>query len=179
MSRSTLFGRFCWLAAAKRAKLCVEYELRHPDAGKATAMISQTAEYALRAIVFLAQQEHPKTTAAIAEATEVPAGYLSKVMQGLSRAKLVHSQRGIHGGFVLAVDAETLTVLQVISAVDPIRRFHECPLGLHGKNLCPLHSKLNDAAMLVEETFADTTIADLNDVPKTRKPLCTFPLEKQ
>lgn len=142
-------------------------------------MISQTAEYALRAMVYLAQQESPRTTAAIAEATEVPAGYLSKVMQGLSRAQLVRSQRGLHGGFVLAGDPKRLTVLEVVNAVDPIRRFHECPLGLHGKNLCPLHSKLNDAAILVEETFGDTTIADLNDVPKSRKPLCTFPLEKQ
>jgi len=141
-------------------------------------MISQTAEYALRAIVFLAQQKRPMTTAAIAAATKVPAGYLSKVMQGLTRAKLVQSQRGIHGGFVLAVDPNALTVLQVVAAVDPIRRFQECPLGLHGRSLCPLHSKLNAAAILVEETFSGTTIADLNDVPQSRKPLCTFPLEK-
>ena len=45
-------------------------------------MITQTAEYALRAIVFLAdQQGAPKTTQQIAEATQVPAGYLAKVMQ--------------------------------------------------------------------------------------------------
>lgn len=141
-------------------------------------MISQTAEYALRAVVFLADQSVPRTTAAIAEATQVPAGYLSKVMQGLSKNGVVHSQRGLHGGFALVEDPTKLTVLSVVNAVDPIRRFHECPLGLHGKNLCPLHQKLNDAAILVEETFGDTTVADLNNVPKSRKPLCTFPLAK-
>lgn len=141
-------------------------------------MISQTAEYALRAVVFLADQSAPRTTAAIAEATHVPAGYLSKVMQGLSKSGFVHSQRGLHGGFALVEDPTKLTVLSVVNAVDPIRRFHECPLGLHGKNLCPLHQKLNDAAILVEETFGDTTVADLNDVPKSRKPLCTFPLAR-
>ncbi len=141
-------------------------------------MISQTSEYALRAMVFLAEQSVPRTTSEIAEKTQAPAGYLSKVMQSLNRAGLVHSQRGLHGGFVLTMPAEDLTVLQVVNAVEPIRRFHECPLGLHGKNLCPLHRKLDDAAKSIEDTFGDTTIADLNQIPTGRKSLCTFPLER-
>ncbi len=138
-------------------------------------MITQTAEYTLRAVVYLADQELPRTTSVIAEHTHVPAGYLSKVMQGLCKAGLVHSQRGLHGGFVLTAPPDEMTVLQVVNAVEPIRRFHECPLGLHGKHLCPLHRKLDDAAKSIEDTFGDTTIADLNDVPKSRKPLCSFP----
>jgi len=138
-------------------------------------LISQTAEYALRAIVFLSDQQAPRTTSVIAEHTHVPLGYLSKVMQGLCKAGLVKSQRGLHGGFVLTAPAKELTVLQVVNAVEPIRRFHECPLGLHGKHLCPLHRKLDDAAKSIEATFGDTTIADLNSVPKSRQPLCAFP----
>lgn len=138
-------------------------------------MITQTAEYALRAVVYLADQELPQTTSVIAEHTLVPAGYLSKVLQGLSKAGLVHSQRGLHGGFVLTSTADEMTVLKVVNAVEPVRRFQECPLGLHGKNLCPLHRKLDDAAKSIEETFGDTTIADLVNVPKSRKPLCAFP----
>ena len=61
-------------------------------------MISQTAEYALRAVVYLSDQEQARTTSAIAEKTELPVGYLSKVMQGLVKSGLVHSQRGLHGG---------------------------------------------------------------------------------
>lgn len=139
-------------------------------------MITQTAEYALRAMVYLADQDQARTTSAIAEKTQVPAGYLAKVMQGLSKAGLVHAQRGLHGGFVLMRSADDLTVLEVINAVEPIRRFHECPLGLHGKNLCPLHRKLDDAAKTIEVSFASTTVADLNSVPRSRKPLCKFPL---
>src|SRR5579871_6722562 len=82
-----------------------------------TSMFSQTAEYALRAVVFLASQEgKPRTTQEIALATKVPIGYLSKVMQGLGRKGLVHSQRGLHGGFTLARSAEELTVLDIIQA---------------------------------------------------------------
>lgn len=142
-------------------------------------MISQTAEYALRAIVYLADRNDlPHTTAQIAEETFVPVNYLAKVMQSLSKAKLVHAQRGPNGGFVLAKPSNVLTVLEVINAVDPIHRYPECPLKLphHGKNLCPLHRKLDDTALLAEQAFGSTTISSLLDVPQTRKPLCRFPL---
>jgi Rrf2 family protein len=138
-------------------------------------MISQTAEYALRAMVYLADQSDPKTTQAISSATQIPTGYLAKVMQNLSRSGLVNAQRGLHGGFTLAGPAAKTTILQVINAVDPIRRFHECPLGLHGIQLCPLHRKLDSAAQEIEASFGDTSVADLVSVPLDLKPLCSFP----
>lgn len=137
-------------------------------------MISQTTEYALRAVVYLADSDSPRTTAAIAEATQVPQGYLSKVMQALVKAEVVRSQRGLHGGFVLAHTPTDLSVLAVINAIEPIRRYHQCPLGLHGKTLCPLHKKLDDAAKRIEETFGDSTIHDMISVPRSRKPLCSI-----
>ncbi len=139
-------------------------------------MLTQTAEYALRAMVFLGDRTTPATTTVIAEATLVPENYLANVMQVLTRAGLVSSQRGPNGGFSLAKTAAEVTVLEVVNRVDPLQRFSECPLGLHGIHLCPLHRKLDDAARAVEETFGDTTIADLINVPKQRKPLCRFPL---
>jgi Rrf2 family protein len=144
-------------------------------------MITQTAEYALRAIVYLAGQGVPRTTAQIAETTRVPAGYLAKVMQGLSRAGLVKSQRGLNGGFTLAHAPQELSILAVINAVDPIQRFAECPLGIpsHGRRLCPLHYRLDQAAAMVEEAFRDTMVADLLAVPRERRPRCRFPLESK
>ncbi len=141
-------------------------------------MISQTAEYALRAIVYLADQRgSPRTTAQIAEATQVPPGYLAKVMQSLSRTRLVHSQRGLNGGFTLTRDPAGLPMLEIIEAVDPIRRFHECPLGLptHHEDLCPLHRTLEEAAQLLAQKFTTTSVADLLNAPGDKKPLCHFP----
>lgn len=143
-------------------------------------MISQTAEYALRAIVYLADQaEKPQTTQQIAEITKVPAGYLAKVMQGLSRAGLVHAQRGLHGGFTLARPATELTVLDIVQAVDPLKRITSCPLGLKGHlALCPLHRRLDNAIALVEEALQKSTIAELLAEPGKRhgkvipRPLC-------
>jgi Rrf2 family protein len=145
-------------------------------------MISQTAEYALRAIVYLADQEEiPRTTAQIAVATRIPAGYLAKVMQNLSRAGLVRSQRGLNGGFTLARDPHELSILAVVNAVDPIQRFAECPLGIpsHGRRLCPLHYRLDQAAAMVEDAFRDTMVAELLSVPRERRPVCRFPMESK
>lgn len=140
-------------------------------------MISQTAEYALRAIVYLADRNEPRTTQQIAEVTRVPAGYLSKVMQSLSRAGLVHSQRGLHGGFTLIKPPEELTVWEVVEAVDPLQRIRTCPLGLksHGTNLCPMHKRLDDALATVETSFRNSTVRELLSEPTENKPLCEFP----
>jgi Rrf2 family protein len=142
-------------------------------------MFSQTAEYALRAIVHLAAKSgSAQTTQQIAEATRVPTGYLSKVMQALARAGLVNSQRGLHGGFTLAIEPARLTVFDVIQAVDPIRRIRSCPLGLPGHvNLCPLHRRLDQAIRMLEEALRGSTIAELLAEPDARKgipvPLCS------
>ncbi len=138
-------------------------------------MISQTVEYALRAIVTLAQHEGQACTAKqIAEITQVPSAYLSKLLQGLVRSGLVRSQRGLHGGFVLNSNPETLTILDIVNVVEPVKRLTECPLGIsaHGANLCPLHRRLDKAIAAVEQTFRETTVAELLSTPGSVTPLC-------
>lgn len=127
-------------------------------------MLSQTAEYALRSVVYLAEQYGtPCTTRHIARATRVPNGYLSKVLQALSRGGLVRSQRGLHGGFELVRSPAEVSLLDVIHVVEPLRRIRNCPLELpeHDDRLCPLHRRLDDAIALIESCFASTSIADL------------------
>jgi len=139
-------------------------------------MISQTAEYALRAIVFLSEIAGGQTTEQIAVATKIPAAYLSKVLQLLSRASIVQSQRGLGGGYSLRVPPNKLTVLDVVNAVDPLERIRECPLKLdaHATKLCKLHRRLDDAAALIECAFGETKISDILTDPKSRK-VYTFP----
>ncbi len=127
-------------------------------------MISPTAEYALRAIVAIAQGGgEPVVTPRLVEITKVPPGYLPKVLQILRRAGLVHSKRGLGGGFTLARPAEQISVLDVVAVVDPIKRIERCPLDIdsHHTTLCPLHKRLDEAAEMVEKSFASTTIAEL------------------
>jgi len=141
-------------------------------------MFSQTTEYALRAVTHLAGQEavEAPTTAQISRATQIPSNYLAKVLRSLSRAGLVHSQRGPGGGHKLARNPAELTVLQVVNAVDPFTRIQSCPLRLeHHQDLCPLHRRLDSAIAMVEEAFSTTTIAELVPSPTGEKAACQFP----
>ncbi len=144
-------------------------------------MFSQTVEYALRAVVHLVDQSPAsRTTDQISEATRVPKAYLSKVLQGLRRAGIVHSQRGIGGGMTLGKAPAELTMLEVINAVEPIQRIRTCPLGLeaHGVRLCPLHRRLDEAMAMVEEAFRRTTLAEILAEPSESTPLCDFPARR-
>ena len=127
-------------------------------------MLSQTAEYALRAVLCLARHHgDPLTTGTIAEEMKVPASYLSKVLQSLGRARLVRSQRGIGGGFVLMQEPEEITILDVMDAVDPINRIESCPLDLeeHCEKLCPLHRRLDAAIAEVRSAFGSTKLSEI------------------
>jgi Rrf2 family transcriptional regulator, nitric oxide-sensitive transcriptional repressor len=145
-------------------------------------MISKSAEYALRAMVYLAEHNSSShTTQKIAEATKVPTGYMSKVLQGLVRMNLVDSQRGLGGGFTLTRGPEAITIYEVVQAIDPIKRITTCPLKLasHGVNLCPLHRRLDSAIELVEKSYRSSTLADLLSEPTHSKPLCPFPYREK
>jgi Rrf2 family protein len=139
-------------------------------------VFSRTAEYALRAIVTMAQNESSANTAQeIARQSQVPLDYLSKVMNLLVRGGIVHAQRGRGGGFTLARPAGQMTVLDVVNAVDPIARIRSCPLHLraHAVKMCPLHRKLDHAMSLVEDAFRSTPIASLcEESGNGRHPLC-------
>jgi Rrf2 family transcriptional regulator, nitric oxide-sensitive transcriptional repressor len=143
-------------------------------------MISQTAEYALRAVVVLGSQPgRPMTTQDVARVSRVPGDYLSKVLQALGRAGLVEARRGLRGGYVLSRALDELTVYDVVHAVDPLKRISRCPLQLstHTEHLCSLHQRLDDAVAMVEGYFKQTTIASLLNDPTAPLPgpLCELP----
>lgn len=127
-------------------------------------MFSQTAEYALRAAVALAGEGGPTlSAAALAQQTEVPGNYLFKVMGQLVRGGVVEALRGKRGGYRLCRPAHETSVLDVISAVDPLPRIHHCPLNRpeHARQLCPLHQQLDDTYAQIEATWRSRSLAEL------------------
>ncbi len=135
---------------------------------------SLTTEYALRAAASLAAAGgSPRTTAQIAADTQIPPDYLAKVLRTLARASIVRSQRGKHGGFALARLPGEFTALDVVNAVDPIRRIRECPLGLarHAHGLCPLHHRMDGALAALEQAYAGVRLSDLVEQAEG-SPLC-------
>ena len=87
------------------------------------------------------------------------------------------TQRGVGGGVALAKTPETVTILDVVNAVEPIERIKTCPLGLvsHGIRLCPLHKRMDAALESVEKAFGSTTLAEVLAEPSPSRPLCEGP----
>lgn len=137
-------------------------------------MLSKTAEYALRAAVWLGRDPHQTHSAdALAERTQVPRRYLHKVLQGLVSAEIVRSQSGPGGGYALAKAPAKVTILDVVNAVSPLERIHKCPLGLTSHTrLCPLHKELDDVYATAEKALARVTLAQLLRSTSEIVPLC-------
>ena len=130
-------------------------------------MLNQTAEHALRAILFLARTENGEAVPAerIAEALGAPGNYLGKTLNTLAKRGLLSSARGPAGGFRLLRDADDLTVAEVVAAVsDGPRPSTRCLLGnqpCHADAPCAAHVRWSAVR---EETWwplRRTTIADL------------------
>ncbi len=107
---------------------------------------TDSGKYAIRALTCMAGQEdmqNPVSAADVAEAENIPPFYLAKVLQDLARADLLNSVRGRGGGFLLKRAPEDIKVLDILEAVEDIRRLTtECVLGLDQCNddvPCPLH----------------------------------------
>ncbi|WP_147867415.1 Rrf2 family transcriptional regulator [Stieleria maiorica] len=131
-------------------------------------MLSKTAEYALRAVTFLASSEAcdktPSSADGISAGTQIPRRYLNRVLQDMVATGLIESKCGPRGGYALARVAAKITILDVVNAVAPLGRIASCPLGLKSHtSLCPLHAELDRAYAETEAAFAAVTIKQLLD----------------
>ena len=128
-------------------------------------MLSKTAEYALQAVVCIVKESGGRglSTEVIAKCTGIPPSYLVKVLGLLARSGIVQSRRGLHGGYTLAALAGDLTFLDVVNAVDPIRRPRICPLGPEASSAkrCPVRKAIDRAAAAVEHELATVKIAGI------------------
>ena len=138
-------------------------------------MLSQTVEYALRAMVCLAAATpDPRTRRELVEQTRVPSAYLAKVMRELGRRQLVTAQRGLHGGFRLARPPADISLLDVVDAAEPLQRIRRCPLDIdwHGTSLCPLHQKLDNILATAEQTLRECSLESIVAERSGSIPLC-------
>jgi Rrf2 family iron-sulfur cluster assembly transcriptional regulator len=128
-------------------------------------MLSHTAEYALRSVLFLADRDGaPASVEEIAEALGVPRNYLSKTLHRLAQEGILHSTRGKGGGFRLGVDAETLTLLRIVDPFDQMSGDRQCLLGrkqCSDRNPCPAHGRWKAVSEQMARFFRETTVSDL------------------
>lgn len=128
-------------------------------------MLSKTAEYALRAMIFLARDSGtPVPAAEVAAGLDVPANYLSKILHTLSRAGVVESERGPRGGYRLARPADRISIGDVVGAFDALTPGRNCLLGHEscpGRHPCAAHDRWRRVSEPVAAFFRDTMVSEL------------------
>ena len=127
--------------------------------------ISARGRYASRIMVFLASQPQdvPVTIHEIASAEAISPAYVEQLMMPLKVAGMVVSHRGRAGGFSLGRDPETISVADVLEAVEgkvsvaPCDAVNVCDRA----PTCPTRGIWMKASSLLDELFAGATIAAL------------------
>ncbi len=130
--------------------------------------LSQTAEHALRATLFLARQpEGSRVPAeAIAEALDAPRNYLAKTLGILAKAGVIDGMRGPTGGYRLRVAASELTLARVVLAFDEPSSSRMCLVGgrqCDSRTPCVAHGRWTSVRAATRAPMEQTTIADLLD----------------
>jgi Rrf2 family cysteine metabolism transcriptional repressor len=126
--------------------------------------ISTRGRYDSRIIVLLAREpERSKTKFEVAEAEAITPAYVQQLMMALKLAGLVRSLRGRDGGFILARPPETITIADVLRAVEGEIMPAPCRVTGHCERMstCPTRPLWQQAADLLDELFSSATIVDL------------------
>jgi Rrf2 family protein len=127
-------------------------------------LLSNTAQYALRAMIYLGQRDGtgPIRVDEIAERLDVPRNYLSKILHALVKRGILRSLRGPHGGFALARPADDITLYHVVEPFDDIEARRTCLLGrkeCSDVNPCVVHEHWKNTATHVARFFRETSLA--------------------
>ena len=130
-------------------------------------MLSATAEYALRAMVFLTknQDSWPIPGPRIAEASGVPRKYLSAILAHLVRAGLLDGTRGKSGGFQLTRSPKSVSLSQVVAPFEPVQaNRNSCPFGnriCSDKDPCLAHVRWKEVNETLARFLEETTLHDV------------------
>ena len=128
--------------------------------------ITRQADYAVRAVVYLAEHDdaRPIATAAIGRRQHIPLTFLAKILPHLSAAGIVHTLRGAHGGVRLGRPPEEISLLDIVETIDGpmllndcVADASQCPLGEN----CAVHAVWCQAQADLVDRLSPTNMAQL------------------
>jgi Rrf2 family transcriptional regulator, iron-sulfur cluster assembly transcription factor len=128
---------------------------------------SRSAEYAIRAFVYLAQVPPGKYAMVkqIAEESDIPSHFLAKILQQLARQGFLRSSKGPTGGFTLRYPANEVTLLQIVESIDGLADYQRCIGGMMECNdqmRCGMHDSWKALRSRIIEYLEGTTVEDLS-----------------
>ena len=132
-------------------------------------MFSKSCEYAIKAMIFVAQKSEEGTRIGakeIANGIDAPEHFTAKIMQDLSKKKLIHSIKGPNGGFFMDEKDLKTSIADIVMAIDGDDLYMNCVLGLKAcseKNPCPIHNEYKEIKKNLIKMIENNTIADFKD----------------
>jgi Rrf2 family protein len=131
-------------------------------------MLSNTCKYAIRSVVYLSVYSSPESKIGIKKISEelsIPTPFLGKILQTLSRKKILISTKGPHGGFTLARPAEDISLMDIIELIDGTDIFDTCIVRTShcsDEEPCGIHDKISSVRKELKSFFIHQTIDDLS-----------------
>lgn len=130
-------------------------------------MLSNTAEYALRAMVHLTRAGKGNAVLGrnLAESSHVPANYLSKILLSLKKAGLVAAVRGSGGGYRLGKPASEINLIDIVELFDHERAHPRCLLDFDQEcsdhEACTAHERWKVVRTAYVEFLRATSLVDI------------------
>ena len=129
-------------------------------------ILSQSCEYGIRAVIYIAKNSTDDyiSIGRISRDLDISFHFLTKILQKLSREKILVSSRGPAGGIRLAKQENMITVMEIITAIDGKRLFGDCVLGLaecNDAHPCPFHDTWVEHRKKLAREFRQINIGDL------------------
>ena len=131
-------------------------------------MFSKACEYGLRATIYIAQKSSEENKIGIEEisrAIDSPLYFTGKILQSLTRARVVSSIKGPNGGFYITPKQKQLSLIAVLNAFDEDRILKKCVLGLKEcseTKPCPMHRQYKSIKQQLIRLFESKMINDLS-----------------
>lgn len=136
-------------------------------------MFSKACEYGLKAMISIATKSAKGQRTNLKEISkniDSPEQFTAKILQQLSRNKLIHSVMGAHGGFEIREDEmKKLKLIDIVKTIDGDKLFVGCGLGLKecdANKPCPIHHRFigvrNDLTKILSETSLLEMSNDVN-----------------
>lgn len=130
-------------------------------------MLSNSSKYALKAVLYLAlhtDENNKMMVKDISERINVPKAYIAKLLQELSKRKIISSTKGPKGGFYLNPSNRNETIIQIIEVIDGKKKMESCLLGLEDcdeQKPCPIHRLISPSRSKMIALLETKTINDL------------------
>ncbi len=147
------------------------FNFRSGGRGEAMITFSKRTDYGLIALSHLAYQEDGEATNAktIAQKYGIPPELLAKTMQLLAKKEIVESKNGPKGGYVLSRRPESISVFEVIQAIEGHVAMANCQIGDASDcdqfASCPLLQPMERIQQRLVEMLKEMTLLDMSDLP--------------